>query len=188
MIAVILKKSLASFSTYLITRRINGLWLLLIASLIAGKAAGAFAEDNNDGTHSVTLSVRTIQASEPHSGDDARSTAARTMKLDPAIRDLEPKLSQLPFDSFQLLSAKEEVIALKTRDSLQLPNGHSLTFRPIYLDSKRMGLWLNWRDQDGSEILNTRVHFDATDSVLTGTDCAQDKGLILAIKAADGSR
>lgn len=114
--------------------------------------------------------------------------AARTVQVDDSIKDLAGKLSQLPFGNFQLLSTKEEVITLRTRDSLQLPNGHSLTFRPMYLDSKKVGLWLNWRDHDGGEILNTRVHFDASDSVLTGTDCAHDKGLILAIKASAASQ
>jgi hypothetical protein len=152
------------------------------------------AEDSTAGNTSIKLSIRTIQASEPQSGEETNPAALRaqtgsqmgerTVHLDSSIRDLEGKLSQLPFGNFQLLSAKEEVITLKTRDSLQLPNGHSLTFRPMYMDSRKVGLWLNWRDQDGSEILNTRVHFDATDSVLTGTDCAHDKGLILAIKAS----
>lgn len=158
----------------------------------------ARADDPPADSCAVRLSVRTIQASEPLQGEVAEAAARlpetssagteRTVQLDDSIRDLAGKLSQLPFGNFQLLSTKEEIITLKTRDSLQLPNGHSLTFRPMYLDSKKVGLWLNWRDHDGSEILNTRVHFDAADSVLTGTDCAHDKGLILAIRASAASR
>jgi hypothetical protein len=105
------------------------------------------------------------------------------MRIDQALKDLEPKLAQLPFASFQLLSAKEEVIALKTKNSLQLPNGQILIFRPMYANQQKVGLWLNWRDRDGSEILNTRLHFDSTDAVLTGTDCPHKRGMILAIRA-----
>jgi hypothetical protein len=148
----------------------------------------ARADDPPADSCAVRLSVRTIQASEPLQGEVAEATARlpetssagteRTVQIDDSIRD----------GNFQLLSTKEEIITLKTRDSLQLPNGHSLTFRPMYLDSKKVGLWLNWRDHDDSEILNTRVHFDAADSVLTGTDCGHDKGLILAIRASAASR
>lgn len=136
----------------------------------------------------ITLSVRTIQATEPTDEDKPQPSTARSIRLDSEIRDLEPKLAQLPFGKFQLIAAKQEAITLKARDSLQLPNGQSLVFRPLYVDEKKVGLWLNWREQDGSEILNTRVHFDAADSVLTGTDCSHDKGLILAIKASAASR
>jgi len=142
------------------------------------------SEEGHADAHMITLSVRTIQASEPRTAEETHAATDGSIRLEGNISDLEPKLSQLPFSTFQLLSAKDETIALKTRDSLQLPNGHSLTFRPMYMDEKKVGLWLHWRDQNGGEILNTRVHFDASDSVLTGTDCAHDKGLILAIKAS----
>jgi hypothetical protein len=44
-------------------------------------------------------------------------------------------------------------------------------------------MWLSWKDTDGSDILNTRVHFDSDDSVLTGTDYPDNEGRILAIRA-----
>jgi hypothetical protein len=58
-------------------------------------------------------------------------------------------------------------------------------FRPIYMDQRKVGLWLNWKDRDGSQILNTRVHFNSQDTVLTGTDCSHNEGMILAIKAIE---
>ncbi len=156
---------------------------VVLACLVACTGEVGSEESHSD-SHLITLSVRTIQASTPRNAEEVPASTDRPIRLEGNIRDLGPKLSQLPFDTFQLLSTKEETIALKTRDSLQLPNGHSLTFRPMYMDAKKVGLWLHWRDQDGGEILNTRVHFDSADSVLTGTDCAHEKGLILAIKAS----
>jgi hypothetical protein len=158
----------------------------VVLTCLVAFCTDARSEGETADPHLITLSVRTIQASDRRAVEQPQVSSVRPIRLEGNIRDLESKLSQLPFDSFQLLSTKEETIPLKIRDSLQLPNGHSLTFRPMYIDTKKVGLWLHWRDQDGGEILNTRVHFDATDSVLTGTDCAQDKGLILAIKALAG--
>lgn len=143
-----------------------------------------WAEPSTKEKSYIQLSVRAIQATNPISDADSNSTTKQTVVLDSDLRDLEQKLSQLPFGNFQLLSSKQEVITLKSKNSIRLPNGQSLAFRPMYLDAKRVGLWLHWRDGDGSEILNTRVHFDAAESVLTGTDCAHNEGLVLAIKAS----
>ena len=131
----------------------------------------------------VSVSVRTIQASEPIEGEPSGDSPVQAPKIPAELSDVSAKLLQLPFHSFQLLSSKNETYEIKKRERMQLPNGQTLTFRPMYMDNKRVGLWLNWRDGDGTEILNTRVHFDADDSVVTGTDCAGNKGLILAIKA-----
>ncbi len=172
-------------SYFLSTRELTLRIAMALACVIACSTEVRSEEGHSD-AHMITLSVRTIQASTPRVAEETPAAVARPIHIEGNIRDLEPKLSQLPFDTFQLLSTKEETIALRTRNSLQLPNGHSLTFRPMYIDAKKVGLWLHWRDQEGGEILNTRVHFDAADSVLTGTDCAHDKGLILAIKASVG--
>ena len=161
--------------------------IAVIVAIVSASIAKADQGDTADG-NTIKLSIRTIQASDPSTGNEVTSAVERTIRVDNDIRDLKSKLSQLPFENFQLVSTKEEAVTLKTRDSLKLANGHLLTFRPIYMEEKKVGLWLNWRDEEGDEILNTRVHFDATDSVLTGTDCSHDKGLILAIKAAPAAR
>lgn len=139
----------------------------------------AHSEDHG----SVNLFVRTIQATDPIDSDHAAQQAQSTPKIDGDLSDISSKLSQLPFSSFRIIASKNETHSLRKRETMQLPNGQSLTFRPMYVDNKRVGLWLNWKESDGSEILNTRVHFDADDAVVTGTDCPENKGLIIAIKA-----
>ena len=131
---------------------------------------------------SVTVSVRTIEAS---GGLDAATPPGEMppATVDPALADLVPKLSQLPFRSFRLLAIKEERLSLRKKEVIHLPNDQTLAFRPMYLDSKRVGLWLSWRDRTGGSILDTRIHFDANESILTGTDCLPDMGTILAIRA-----
>jgi len=159
--------------------------IALAAAFLGPLLNVGYADETPQDSTAITLSVRAIQASE---GREDRShsdpSTQKPLHIDAALDDIKPKLANLPFTHFHLLSHKEETISLRQRNALQLPRGQSLTFRPIYMDSKKVGLWLNWRDKDGSEILNTRLHFDSHDSVLTGTDCSHNEGLILAIKAA----
>lgn len=156
--------------------------------LLGVLAVDARAADGDLSPTTVTLSVRAIQATSPVQQEkpgveNLTAKEATSAQLDPELKDIEARLINLPFSRFQLLASKNETITIKQKNSLQLPNGQRLIFRPMYMDHKKVGLWLNWRDKDGSEILNTRVHFDSNESVVTGTDCAQDQGLILAIKA-----
>lgn len=134
----------------------------------------------------VRVQVRTIQASrevakvqKEHVSLESEAATA----LDPVFADIEKKLTELPFNSFKLLAAKEQELCLKQRQRLSLPNGQSLVFRPIYMDNERVGIWIKWLDQENREILNTRVHFDPNYAVLTGTDLSPQTALILAIKA-----
>ena len=164
---------------------LRSLCVTLFSTLLCAAAPGMelIAECEAEESGSVNVFVRTIQASEPVPADPPEGQDIQSPKVPAELSDLSVKLAQLPFSSFSLLASKNETHFLKKRETMQLPNGQTLTFRPMYMDNKRVGLWLNWRDSDGSEILNTRVHFDADDSVVTGTDCAGNKGLILAIKA-----
>lgn len=162
----------------------------LLAAIIGGTFTKAHAEDSEQSPTTVMLSVRAIQATAPIERRKDASEQPTALQLDPNLKDIEGRLINLPFSNFQLLASKQETITIKQKNSLQLPNGQKLTFRPMYMDQKKVGLWLHWRDKDGSEILNTRVHFDSNESVVTGTDCAHDQGMILAIKAAriDGAQ
>lgn len=153
--------------------------LLAMWALLAGALRVAECEDST----SVNVFVRAIQASDPIKDVPGTASEVQAPKVATELADISAKLAQLPFSSFTMLSAKNETHLIKKRETMKLPNGQSLTLRPMYMENKRVGLWLNWREADGSEILNTRVHFDADDTVVTGTDCAGDKGLILAIKA-----
>lgn len=128
----------------------------------------------------VKVVVRTIQAT----GQRASSTAANEApSVEDSLADLKPQLTLLPFSTFHLISSKEEEISLKKKESFRLPNGQTLTFRPMYMEKERVGMWLSWKDTDGTDILNTRIHFDSDDSVLTGTDYHDNEGRILAIRA-----
>jgi len=133
----------------------------------------------------VKVVVRTIQATGPRPSTTAPASTpqAEALSLEESLADLKPQLALLPFSTFHLIASKEGEISLKKKESFRLPNGQTLTFRPMYMEKERVGMWLSWKDTDGSDILNTRIHFDADDSVLTGTDYHDNEGRILAIRA-----
>ena len=161
-------------------RTVKKLWILLAGTLILASPGLSLADDDSTDSGLVKVYVRTIQANESLSGAGEHSD----ISLDSALEDLKPKLEKLPFKDFRLLGSREEQLSLKKKDVITLPNGQSLAFRPIYMEKKRVGLWLSWKESNGASILNTRVHFDSDDCVLTGTDSGSDSGLILAIKAS----
>jgi len=140
------------------------------------------AQDSCEGAK-VKLVVRTIHASGARGGEAQEASSDTKISVENSLTDLKPKLAMLPFTSFRLISQKEEEISVKKKESIQLPNGQTLALRPMYMDKERVGMWLSWKDTDGSNILNTRIHFDADESVLTGTDYRDNEGRILAIRA-----
>ena len=141
----------------------------------------ASAEEPCDNSK-IKINVRTIHASGARSTTQQGQTNSATVSMEDSLKDLKPKLELLPFSSFHLISQKEEEISVKKKESIKLPNGQTLFFRPMYMDKQRVGMWLSWKDTDGTDILNTRIHFDADESVLTGTDYPDNEGRILAIR------
>lgn len=104
-----------------------------------------------------------------------------TKELDPAISDLKDKLESLPFEQFVLISSQEKLIPLKKKETIEFKCGQFLHLRPLLIDGNKVSLWLNWEDSNGQNILDTRMHFDSSQSMLAGTDSTDDTGLLLAI-------
>ena len=149
-------------------------------SLLSTSALARADERNHEGA--VRVYVRTIEATNPESREGS-SSEPKASPTDPELSDLKSQLEQLPFSSYRLICKRQQLLSVLEKDTMKLPRGQSLAFRPIYMEEKRIGLWLSWKDASGGDILNTRIHFATNDSVLTGTDSADDSGLILAIKA-----
>lgn len=103
------------------------------------------------------------------------------MEIDPAIQDLSQKLLKLNFSTYRLLGTNREVVGMKKKEVLHLVDGYMLTVRPLYIEDKRVGMWLKWQDRSGLVILDTRMHFDPGSTMLAGTDRGDSSGLVLAI-------
>ena len=166
---------------------------LLVATLLITKADNAFSQSSVTNKTHIRFSVRTIEANNtPDPADESIQYSVQsklgeatkiTVSVDRDLEDIRDKLLQLPFSHFHLVSARNEIILIKEKNSVKLPNGQMLFFRPMYVKGEKVGLWLNWKDDTGRELLNTRLHFKSLDSVITGTNCGRNEGLVLAIKA-----
>lgn len=129
--------------------------------------------------HSVVVEVRTVEASGAIPASP--QSLVPVSDIDSRIEDLRVKLQKLHYKTFRLLGVQSQVVPLMQKSSLSLANGHSLLVRPLYILPGRIGLWLKWSDRSGMEVLDTRLHFDPGESMLTGTDADGDKGVVLAI-------
>jgi hypothetical protein len=156
---------------------------VVVLSLITVFTSSALAQIRLEEkeAEAVTVTVRTIEATHPIAQDGI--SYAQVQNVDTALSDLRSKFQEIPYQNFRLVDSKQERLCLKKKQSLQLPNGQSLSFRPLYMDGKKVGLWINWKDHDGAGILDTRLHFNSDDSVITGTDQSPGFGTVLAIKA-----
>lgn len=149
------------------------LFLLYIpATLLAERRA--LAKSNG-----VTVNVRTVRATNirPHG-------AKEKLEVDKRLADLTPKLRKFQYQDYSLIASKQEFIGLTSRKEIALNEGYSLAMRPLYIDGKRVGMWLRWQDAHGMKLLDTRMHFNCGVPVLTGTESSPDSGVILAISVA----
>lgn len=125
----------------------------------------------------VVVRVRAVKATEEENAETSRSAPNVDNRLD----DIKRKLCKLQFHNFKMISSQETEVPIKRKQTLSLLNGQTLTLRPLYVEGDRVGLWLKWQDNSGMQILDTRMHLDSGESMLTGIDGSSDSGLILAI-------
>jgi len=140
-----------------------------------------FAETGRvaDASKSVTVEVRTIEASEPLPQENI--TVSPLFNIDVRLTDIRSKLEKLHYRNFKQLGIQSQVLPVLQKESIALVNGQTLTMRPLYVSTKRIGLWLKWSDKSGAAVLDTRMHFDPGESMLTGTEIEGSKATILAI-------
>lgn len=146
----------------------------------------ALAEDASK----ILVRVRAIRASQSiNDAGNVKPIASQKIEVDPRLADISVKLRQLHFRNFRLVSNDQVAIPLRKKESINLTEKTVLSLRPLYVDDERIGMWIKWTDRSGQQVLlDTRMHFDSEESMLTGTDSQEDSGLILAIDAKrDGS-
>ena len=164
----------------------RGLFIVLVAVVVSaelGSATRCLAEDEKayatsaEGPSAWVL-VRTVEAQ----GGGASENGSAPAKIDPRLSDISEKLRKLHFKSYRLLASQTQVVPLMKKGKLALVNGDNLILRPLLVSSERVSMWLKWKDAEGMEILDTRMHFDPGESMLTGTDNNEESGVILAIE------
>jgi len=150
-------------------------------------AAETTAEDSG-GRADVLVQIRTIQASgmlRPGALSDTAEARLKnaSLSIDSRIEDIAHKLEKLHYQSYRLIGSHDKIVPVRRRETINLSSGHTLSVRCLYVKDQRVGMWIKWRDGNGMEVLDTRMHFDSGESMITGTDGHSDTGIILAINA-----
>jgi hypothetical protein len=156
-----------------------------LLSLIFFSPKVTFAENAalNENMHQeVLIKVRAIEATHRSETDsvDPESIA----DSNPRLADISKNLAHLEFSKFKLISEQEVKVQMMAKEVLTLGGGQSLTVRPLYVSSGRVGMWIHWADRDAT-LLDTRMHFACNDKVITGaeSDTEGASAMILAVAA-----
>jgi len=127
----------------------------------------------------VSIDIRALIGSEPASDGVGGVSAA---SLDSDIKDLASQLSRLRYEKFELLDFKQQEVNLRSRRKVELPRGQKLVFKPMYVEGNRVGMWMRWNDHKGMRLLDTLMHFECGETIVSGVESSNDHGYILAIK------
>ena len=149
---------------------------LVLVSVIS--ALPVYAEGPS--ASNVLVKVRAIRAAHPISENEKDIR----IKVDPRLADIRENLRSFDFRSFRMVSNQEKSVPLRKKDSMYLTERTVLNFRPVYSEDERVGIWIKWTDLESSQVLlDTRMHFNSSENMLTGTNCRNNRALILAISA-----
>ena len=161
---------------------------LVFASISWAQPESAISPPAGAAYSQVQVRVRTVRAIERSAEAEKKEKGAALMAVAPSQRvdrrlsDLSPKLQKLPFRDFNMLSSEELLIPVLKRQSISLSSGQTLVVRPLYVEERKVGLWIHWQDASGAELLDTRMHITPGESVIAGTDNSPSSGVVLAIE------
>lgn len=141
----------------------------------------------------IVVSVRSVRALYPIENgrlDGSRGTpeqfsSGHAIQIDHRLKDLTSKLQKLQYRTYKLIGSQRETLTFGRKQTLNLVGGDVLALRPISIENTRVGMWLQWQDSAGMQVLDTRMHFDIGESVLAGLESSGEAGTILAIDVAE---
>lgn len=146
----------------------------IVSTLILAGIACLPASALGQADQVVVVAVRAIKAK---NSTEMKGSSAESSELS----DLKEKLKRLKYEQLVLMSSQQKTVGLNEKESVSIGEGHTLYFRPVYKSDKRACLWLKWVDSSGMNVLDTRLHFDNGETVLTGTSNDDGSGIVLAI-------
>ena len=135
------------------------------------------AEPDSD---EVSVKVRAIRATNPIN----TSSEDNVRVVDTRLKDISTKLDSFEFKNFRMVSEEDINVPLKKKTTINLTDKTLLNVRPLYAQGKKVGMWIKWTDNSGSRtLIDTRMHFTSDENMLAGTNCHNDRALILAVSA-----
>ncbi len=153
----------------------------LVSTPLMAESKKARKTDRDSSVKEVILSIRAIKGNKLLVTEDEKKQPREVAKN---LEDLNNKLTSFDFQSFRLVSEQTLTIPVKKKTTIFLTERTVLNVRPLYTEEKRVGLWIKWTDSSGDRtLIDTRMHFNAGEVMLAGTNCKNNKALILAISA-----
>jgi hypothetical protein len=108
--------------------------------------------------------------------EPARSSCSAKQRWDSALEDISSKLKALQYRDYKMAASQEVIVPLMKKRAVHLHDGNVLLVRPLYADGETIGLWLRWIDGAGTRLLDTRMHFNERETMLTGTELSATDG------------
>ena len=134
-----------------------------------------------------------VQASDEVLGFDLYSVEAQGVRqstarvsMNTSLAPFKDHLLQFPFHKYRIKYASQIAVPVMKKQSMQLNADEVINLRLFYREKKRIGLWLQWLDGDGEELLNTRLHFNDHEPVIAGTDTGEYSGKLLLLRLREG--
>jgi hypothetical protein len=124
----------------------------------------------------LKLKVRLLEAS-------GKLRADSELTIDDAAKDLAPHLSSLPFARYSTVDSQAIEVVARQKVEADIADTDRLAVRVQYLHEDRIGIWLNWHDGRGTELLNTRLHISKDMPVVVGADAVDGKQGVARILA-----
>lgn len=135
------------------------------------------------------IKIRTISAHKIHADGSGSLGAQKTLHQLPAsLKDISQKLEGLSFDSFKLQAQDEVPVGLKDLKEVRLVSqdprlsAQTLRLKLLGLNRGKVCLWINWRESEGEEILDSRVHFKQGEQFITGTEGKDGVGMLVVLQ------
>ena len=107
------------------------------------------------------------------------------VKMNRSLAPFKDHLLQYPFHNYRIKYMSQISVPVMEKEKFLLSDNESLDLRVLYCKQKRASLWINWKDEAGRELLDTRVHFNKNEPLIAGIEEGEFKGKLLLLKVKD---
>lgn len=128
----------------------------------------------------VKLNIKSITASEQR-----ELNRSERIEVAPELKALRKKLRKIPYRKFMLDMAQDVTVEAGKEQVVPFANGDTLTIKLLYRDEERLGVMILWKSKEDEQLLDTRMHFSCSETMIAGAEKDQDSGQILAITVAN---
>ncbi len=133
-------------------------------------------KNKEESSLTAQVRIRAIKATNHLAKDEV---AEREFNGD--LNDISDQLNKLPYKSFQVISTSDLNTPIRKKQSILVGQGNEVTLRFLNFENNKVCLWIRWDDETGLKVLDTRMHFEAGQSMVVGTEHSEESGIVLAL-------